>query len=107
MLCNEQLVRCVLEQSEVGTVPVRAVLFWRERICNEGGKLDGRGGWRLLLDRRSWVRAEKDEIVEGMVPLREVDDRSRSLRDAWNAELEDRDDRGLLSFWELTTLERG
>ena len=43
VLCNEQLVSCVFVQSELGTVPVSAVLFWSEMICNEGEKLIGSG----------------------------------------------------------------
>lgn len=94
----------MLEQSELGTVPVSAVLFWRDRIFNEGEKLLGRGPWRLLLLSRSWVSAEKDETVDGMVPVREVEDRSSSWRETWSAELDDRDESGLVSCCELTTL---
>ena len=95
---------CALEQSELGTVPVSAVLFCSDKICNEGEKLLGSGAWRLLLLSRSWVSALKDEMVEGMVPVSEVEDRSRSWREAWSDELEERDERGLVSCCELMTL---
>lgn len=98
VFCNEQVLSCVLEQRELGRVPLSAVLFWRERICSEGGKPDGRGGWRLLLVSRSCVSAKKEEMVPGMVPVREVVDRSRSLREAWRVELDERDERGLVRF---------
>lgn len=51
------------------------------------------------------MSAEKDEMVDGMVPVREVEDRSSSWREAKNVELEERVDRGLVSCCELTTLE--
>jgi len=57
------------------------------------------------LDNRSCVRDENDEIVDGIVPVREVEDKSSNWRDAWSVELEESVDRGLASCCELTTLE--
>lgn len=50
------------------------------------------------------MSTEKDEMVDGIVPAREVDERSSSWREAWRAELEERVERGLVSCWELTML---
>lgn len=44
-----------------------------------------------------------DEMVFGIGPVREVDDKSRSLRDAWRAELDERVGRGFVRVWELIT----
>lgn len=76
-------------------------MFWRLRICNDGGKVVGKGGWRLLFDSKSCVSDGKDEMVFGMGPVRKVDDKSRSLRDAWRAGLDERVGRGLVRDWEL------
>lgn len=93
----------MLLQSELGTVPLNPVLFWRLRICNDAGKVVGKGGWRLLSDSKSCVSDETDEMVFGIGPVREVDDKSRSLRDAWRAELDERVGRGFVRVWELIT----
>lgn len=84
----------MLLQREFGSVPLNSVLFWRLRICNEDGKVVGKGDWRLLFESKSWVRDEKDEMVFGIGPVMEVDDKSRSLREAWRAVLNDRVGRG-------------
>lgn len=103
MLPNSQLVRSVLLQSEFGSVPLNPVLFWRLRICKDGGKIVGKGGWRLLFDSKSCVSEANDEMVFGIEPVSEVDDRSRSLRDAWKAGLDESVRRGFVRVWELIT----
>jgi hypothetical protein len=91
--------------SEFGSVPLNPVLFWRLRICKDGGKVVGNGGWRLLFDSKSCVSEANDEIVFGIEPVSEVDDRSRSLRDAWKVGLDESVGRGFVRDWELITLE--
>jgi len=78
------------------------VLFEKLSDTSVRGKLDGKGAWRLLESRWSSVRAVKADIDEGMVPVKEVSDKSRSLRDDWREELELRAERGLFRFWPLT-----
>jgi hypothetical protein len=46
-------------------------------------------------------------MVFGIEPVSEVDDRSRSLRDAWKAGLDESVRRGFVRVWELITLEDG
>ena len=46
------------------------------RIWRDEGKVDGRGFASELPSRWSSVRAVKDEMVEGMVPEREVEEKS-------------------------------
>lgn len=86
----------MLLQREFGSVPLNPVLFWRLRICNEGGKVVEKGGWRLLFDSKSCASNEKDEMVFGMGPVREVDDKSMSLREAWRAVLDESVGRGFV-----------
>lgn len=90
-------------QSEFGSVPLNPVLFWRLRICNDGGKVVGKGGWRSLFDSKSCVSDVNDEMVFGIGPVSEVDDKSRSLRDAWRARLDESIERGFVRDWELIT----
>jgi len=79
------------------------VLFDNVNDINDCGKLGGRGGWRLLESRWSSVRELKDDIEEGIVPDKEVLERSMSLRDDWREVLAARVARGLFKFWPLTT----
>lgn len=94
-------------QSEFGSVPLNPVLFWRLRICKDDGNVVGKGGWSSLFDSKSCVSDAKDEMVFGIGPVSEVDDRSRSLRDAWRARLDESVGRGFVRDWELITLGDG
>jgi hypothetical protein len=65
-----------LLQNEVGIVPFSAVLLVIVSIWRLEGNDDGKGGCRLLLSRWSSLSTDRDEILDGMVPENEFQERS-------------------------------
>lgn len=74
-----------------------------ERICNEGGKEPGRGAERLLESRCNSTSDAREDMLPGMVPDIDVEERSSNFKEDCKEGLEDNVGRGFESDCPFTT----
>jgi len=88
-------VKALLLHSELESWPLRAALFDIVRVWRVAGNEVGSGAWKLFPSRCSSVRAEREEIPEGMVPVNPSPVKSNEIRDDCRVLLDTRSGKGL------------